>query len=189
MGVTTSKTYCVILSIQVKLTDLVHLPVSLSMCHFMPSVYVPSRHQGARIAFSLRQKMVDSALSRSSTTHYRNPVWGQEKGERNASLLMAAPGLEEGRDRGRGGFNEGNGRGGGEGEGEGEADSLAPQLFGKTHRLLWKTQDVGMQAGRTGLAIPPNPTPNRPHTRNSILSIPLLTLSCLSPLLPKEPVC
>ncbi len=113
-----------------------------------------------RIAFSLRQKMVDSALSRSSTTHYPNPVWGQEKGERNASLLMAAPGLEEGRDRGRGEFNEGNGRGGG-GEGEGEADSLAPQLFGKTHRLLWKTQDVGMQAGRTGLAIPP---PNRPHT-------------------------
>lgn len=77
-------------------------------------------------------------------------MWGQEKGERNASLLMAAPGLEEGRDRGRGGFNEGKA----EEEGESEADSLAPRLFGKTHRLLWKTQDVGMLAGRTGLDIP-----------------------------------
>ena len=33
-------------------------------------------------------------------------------------------------------------------EGVGEPDSLAPQLFGKTHRPLWKTQDVGMQAGK-----------------------------------------
>lgn len=101
-----------------------------------------------------------------------NSEWGQEKGERNASLLMVAPGSEEGRDRERGrgrehqreregeggGFNEGNGKGreagsdGGERERGGgggvEADSLAPQLFGKTHRLLWKTQDVGMQAGK-----------------------------------------
>lgn len=103
---------------------------------------------------------------------------------------MAAPGLEEGRDRGRGGFNEGNAEE--EEEGESEADSLAPQLFGKTHRLLWKTQDVGMQAGRTGLDIPPTPPPTahtHTHAHNSILSIPLLTLSCLSPLLPKETVC
>lgn len=63
-------------------------------------------------------------------------MWGHEKGKRNASLLMAAPGLEEGWDRGRGGFNEGNAEE--EEVGEGEADSLAPQLFGKTHRLLWK---------------------------------------------------
>lgn len=117
-------------------------------------------------------------------------MWGQEKGERNASLLMVAPGLEEGRDRGRGGFNEGNGRGGGGGgeegdEGEGEADSLAPQLFGKTHRLLWKTQDVGKQ-GANGLRHPPNPTLTPPtHTHSSISH---LTLSCLSSLISIEQV-
>lgn len=87
-------------------------------------------------------------------------MWGQEKGERNASLLMAAPGSEEGRDTGRGGFNEG----GAEKEGGGGGRQLGPSALWKTHRLLWKTQDVGMQAGRTGLDIPPTPPPSAAHT-------------------------
>lgn len=61
-------------------------------------------------------------------------------------------------------------------EEEGKADSLAPQLFGKTHRLLWKTQDVGMQAGRTGLDNPPN----RPHTHTHVIPF------SLNPFLPRS---
>lgn len=64
-----------------------------------------------------------------------NPVWGQEKGERNASALMVAPGSEEGRDTGRGGFNEGNG-GGGSG--------------GRERQTAWPLSSLGRLTGCSG---------------------------------------
>lgn len=138
---------------------------------------------GTRIASSVRQKMVDSTLS--CTKALPETLCGARKRERGMQvcwwLLQAwrKVGTQGGEDLMKGTQRR---------RGEGEADSLAPQLFGKTRRLLWKTQDVGMQAGRTGLDIPPSPTPNRPHTRTHTHTIPflLLTLSCLPPLLSKE---
>lgn len=112
-------------------------------------------------------------------------MWGQEKGERNVSLLMAAPGLEEGRDTGRGGLNEGNA----EEEGGGRGRQLGPSALWEDSLAALENTGCGHAGGENGFRHPPNPTPNRPHTHNSILSIPLLTLSCLSPLLSKEPVC
>lgn len=67
---------------------------------------------------------------------------------------MAAPGSVEGRDTGRGGFN--GGRGGREGGRGGR--QLGPSALWKTHRAL-ETQDVGRQAGRTGLDGPSPPAP------------------------------
>lgn len=121
-------------------------------------------------ASSVRQKMVDSTPS--CTKALPETLCGARKRERGMQvcwwLLQAwrKVGTQGGEDLMKGTQRR---------RGEGEADSLAPQLFGKTRRLLWKTQDVGMQAGRTGLDIPPSPTPNRPHTHahthNSILAL------------------
>lgn len=92
------------------------------------------------------------------------PWEGPEKGERNASLLMAAPGSVEGRDTGRVGFNGGSkGR-----RGWGDRQ-LGPSALWKTHRAL-ETQDVGMQAGRTGLDTPSPPAPLQ-HTHKDTHTI------------------
>lgn len=160
------------------------------MCYLTHWVYAPNRQvkapESPRLSdrkWSIRLFLVGVKLSA------WNPVWGQEKGERNASLLMAAPGLEEGRDTGRGGFNEGNA----EEEGGGRGRQLGPSALWEDSQAALENTGCGHAGGENGFRHPPNPTPNRPHTRththNSILSIPLLTLSCLSPLLSKEPVC
>lgn len=141
--------------------------------------------QSPRISFSLRQNSVDSDLSRQYNS-LPQTLCGARKRERGMQvcwwLLQAwrKVGTEGGEDLMKGTAEEDEGEEESEVEGEGEADSLAPQLFGKTHRLLWKTQDVGRQ-GESGLRHPPTHTPSpitpHTHTHNSIA---LLTLSCLS---------
>lgn len=77
--------------------------VSLSMCPFTHSVYVPNRHQGSRTASSLRQKMVDSALASSSTALCLKPCVGPGKGREECksadgcSRLGGRSGQREGR--------------------------------------------------------------------------------------------
>lgn len=73
---------------------------------------------------------------------------------------------------------------GGEWEGEGKGKGgwggrqLGPSALWKTHRLLWKHR---MWACRQGFRHPLQLPPQHTHkdTHNCILSIPLLTLSCL----------
>lgn len=107
---------------------------------------------------------------------------------------MAAPGSEEeGRDTGRGGFNEGGGRRGRSGgKGKGKGKGLVGEGVGQT---AWPLSSLGrlagcsgkhrmwaMQAGRTGLDIHPSPhhPASRPHT-HTIPFLLCLTLSCLPP--------
>lgn len=80
---------------------------------------------------------------------------------------MAAPGSVEGRDTGRVGFNGGS-AGEEEGRGGWGGRQLGPSALWKTHRLL-ETQDVGMQAGRTGLDIPSNCPPST-HTKTHTIA-------------------
>lgn len=71
---------------------------------------------------------------------------------------------------------EGGGRAAGGGR------QLGPSALWEDSQAALENTGCGHAGGENGFRHPPNPTPNRPHTHNSILSIPLLTLSCLSPL-------
>lgn len=117
--------------------------------------------QGSKIALSLRQIWSIGLFLVIVELFAWNPVWGREKGERNASLLMAAPGLEEGRDTGRGGFNEGNA----EKEGGGRGRQLGPSALWEDSQAALENTGCGHAGGENGFRHPPNPTPNRPHTR------------------------
>lgn len=136
-------------------------------------IFGPYKKVGApELRFFLKEMLI-RVLAALEKVLCVEPWEGPGKGERNASLLMAAPGSVEGRDTGRVGFNGGSaGRGvggGGEGEGRVGRQTAWPLSSLEDSQTALETQDVGMQAGRTGLDTPSNCPPST-HTKTHTIA-------------------
>lgn len=67
-----------------------------------------------------------------------------------------------------------------EAAGGGRGRQLGPSALWEDSQAALENTGCGHAGGENGLRQPSNPTPNRPHTHNPILSIPHLTLYCLT---------